>query len=164
MSDTRPWFVLSGLLFVLIGCPAGDDDDAADDDSAATDDDDFVPGDAEIYGTVTRDVSTCPPLYDGIGTLCVSAMSVCEDFDTEISANMIGTADMSSFETVVPFYLGGLPDGTWQLLAFLDDDQSGCILGVDRGDFALQQRCIEVEIVDQQDIEGLEIVFDDKSS
>ena len=141
-----------------------DDDDATadDDDATAGDDDDTVAANAVISGMANREFSTCPPSGDGIGTLCVSLQGTCDDFGTEVASAEVTGADMSWPTNEVPYELTGIPDGTWQLYAWLDDDEAGCAGGAGSGDFIVLGLCMEVEVTGQQDVTGLAVTFNTK--
>ena len=164
----------------LPGCPSDDDDDdnddsatgdddvadddAADDDAADDDaaDDDTVAADATVSGSAGREFSTCPPEGNGIGDLCMFLLSNCADLGTEVASTVVPDADMEWPDSRVDFAITGVPDGMWQLYGFLDDDGSGCEGGMTFGDFFLAAECVEVEVVGQQDVTGVQITFDSK--
>jgi len=167
------------LAFTLVslalpGCPGDDDDD--DDDSASTDDDvadddvadddvgddDTVAADATVSGTASREFQTCPPAGDGVGDLCVFLLATCEDLGTAVASAVVSDADLSWPDNTIPFEITGVADGVWQAWGFLDDDGSGCDGGPTTGDFFLSGGCVEVEVVGQADVTGVEIVFNAK--
>lgn len=163
-----PWIVLSLLLcggLLALGCPTVDDDDAADDDDATGDDDDDVtPGTAMVSGVVDREINTCPPVNGGSGTLCMFLLSDCSDLGTAVAAGTVANADMGLPNYVVYWEVGEVPDGTWQLYGFLDDDDSGCEGDITAGDFYLASGCLEVTVAGQEDVEDVHVTFDGKCS
>jgi len=177
---TRILALMLTLLLVGIALPAcdgetddddddsgvGDDDATADDDDATADDDDddddTVAANAVISGVANREFSTCPPSGDGFGNLCVSLQGTCDDFGTEVASFSVADADMSWPTNEVAFELTGVPDGTWQLYAWLDDDAGGCEGGGGAGDFIVLGLCVEVEVAGQADVTDLAITFNTK--
>ena len=137
------------------------DDDAADDDAA---DDDTVAAEAMVSGRAGREFSTCPPAGNGVGDLCLYLLTDCADPFSDVASTVVPDADMSWPDNLVDFTIEGVPDGVWQLYGFLDDDGSGCEGGVSNGDFYLADECVEVEVVDQQDVTGVLIKFNSKCS
>ena len=109
-----------------------------------------------------REFSTCPPNQDGMGALCMFLLADCEDLGSAVSSQTIADADMSWPTNVVDWEMTGVPDGTWQLWGFLDDDSSGCEGDVTYGDFYLAGGCIEVTVTNQEDVTGVNVMFDSK--
>jgi hypothetical protein len=159
------WIYLVLLLaggFIALGCDTADDDDDAADDDDDTGDDDTVAAEAMISGDVGREVSTCPPNQDGIGALCMFLLQTCGDMDSVIASSELADADMSWPTNTVAFEIEGIPDGTWQLWGYLDDDGSGCDGEPTYGDFYLEGACVEVVVTDQEDVTGILVTFDSK--
>jgi len=159
-------FLLAGGLLAL-GCEVDDqgddDDDAADDDASDDDtgDDDVAPAEATVSGEVGRSFSTCPPNIDGVGDLYFFLMDNCGDelTDARVTA-MLPSADLGWPETMIPFEITEVPDGTFQLYAYLDDDSSGPGGGTE-GDLE-NTICVEVTVTDQQDVTGVSLMLNDK--
>jgi len=176
--------VLLALTLVSLampGCPGDDDDDDDNDDSATADDDvadddvadddaadddagddDTAPANASVIGAASREFQTCPPAGDGVGDLCVYLLATCEDLPSEVASVVVPDADLSWPDNRVDFTITGVADGLWQGWGFLDDDGSGCDGGPTSGDFFLSGGCVEVEVAGQQDVTGVQIVFNDK--
>jgi hypothetical protein len=51
-----------------------------------------------------------------------------------------------------------IPDGTFELYVYLDDDESGCDSGPNTYDF-LPTDCADITVVDQEDVTGVSIHF-----
>ena len=127
-----------------------------------TDTEEPLPAEAMVSGEAGREFSTCPPNQDGIGTLCFFLLETCDDLSSAVSSMAVEDANMSWPQDMIPFELGEVPDGTWQLWGFLDDDSSGCEGDVTYGDFYLATGCVEVTVTDQADVTGLQVIFDSK--
>ncbi|MFH1438224.1 MAG: hypothetical protein ABIJ56_21125 [Pseudomonadota bacterium] len=130
---------------------------------------DVEPDSAETYtvsGEVSRTITTCPPATDGLGTLCLSLRGTVGDPDSEVAGVIIEDVDMSTYTNVVPFTILDVPDGTWQLIGFMDDDEGGCDEGIESGDFLAglppSPDWVEV-VVDGADVTGLGLVFNNKA-
>jgi hypothetical protein len=160
------------LPFTATQVACGDDDSGSDGDSDSdsdsdsdtdsdSDSDSDAEGDAQVSGSASRDYSTCPPYQDGIGDLCVFLLDDCEDIDSDVASATVTNADMSFPTNTVAFTIEGVPDGTFQLYGFLDDDASGCAGGATTGDFWMNG-CLEVTVADQQDVTGANIQFASK--
>ncbi|MBW2261628.1 MAG: hypothetical protein JRG91_06605 [Deltaproteobacteria bacterium] len=127
--------------------------------------DDPVPETTETYsvsGTVGRDYATCPPLYGGIGTLCLHMLTDCTDISTEVASATVPSADMSWPTNTIDFTITDVPSGSLQLLAYHDDDESGCNGTLTSGDFYSGDMCVAVT-VDGADVTGVNITFNNKS-
>jgi len=171
-NNTWLWLALIAALgFGTWGCTESgdDDDDSAGDDDAGDDDagdddagDDDAAADAMVSGTAGRETSTCPPYQDGMGTLCMFLLQTCADLGTEVASGEVASADMSFPTNTVDFDISDVPDGTFQLFGFLDDDDSGCAGGETTGDFFVSGDCVEVVVSGQQDVSGVSITFDAK--
>ncbi len=162
---------LSLLTLVLPGCEPVevDDDDVADDDVADDDtadddvgDDDTAPAEAMVSGIAGREYSTCPPAGNGVGDLCMFLLQDCLDVESAVASTVVLDADMSWPTNTIDFAIEGVADGSWQLFGFLDDDGAGCDAGPTSGDFFVSGNCVEVVVVDQQDVTDVAIVFDSK--
>jgi hypothetical protein len=140
---------------------------AADAEPDAVDDpvDEPVPDSSETYsvsGTVAREASsTCPPLSDGVGPLCVHILGTCGDMSSEVASLTIPSADMSWPTNTVEFTVTDVPDGSHQIFAYHDDDASGCDGTLTSGDFFLGDMCVPVT-VDGADVTGISITFNNK--
>lgn len=146
-----------------------DDDGSSDSDSDSdvdsdSDSDSDSDGDATISGTITRDASTCPPGPGewATGNLCLSLRTDCDDEDSSVleqtTANWPLGVDMWLPYDPEPFEMTGVPDGTFELYVFLDDDLSGCDDGPNTYDF-LPSDCASVTVADQEDVTGVSINF-----
>jgi len=144
--------------------PAGTGGTSADDTGETGDSGGEGPGPAEalVSGEAGREFSTCPPNQDGKGTLCFFLLETCYDLSSAVSTMALEDADMSWPTNTVAFELSEVPDGTWQLWGFLDDDSSGCDGDITYGDFYLEDGCLEVTVTDQADVTGIEVTFDSK--
>jgi hypothetical protein len=163
MISSRALLSLLGamaLTMLLAGCPAGDDDDSAtgDDDVTGDDDtgDDDVTGDDDSAGDddTSGDDDTVPPWFgvsgevlrtaaldeggDGIGTLCIGVLDVCDLGAVPLFGAQIDDVDISvegvarSFGFSVPN--GALADGSTYLLgAFFAEDAIDCQTHVPAG-------------------------------
>ncbi len=128
--------------------------------------DDPVPETSETYsvsGTVGRDYATCPPIYGGIGTLCVHILGTCGDMTSEVASTTVPNADMSWPTNTVNFTVPDVPDGSWQLFTYHDDDESGCNGTLTTGDFYSGDMCVAVT-VDGADVTGVAVTFNNKQS
>jgi hypothetical protein len=139
------------------------DTDADSDSDTDSDSDSDTPAEASVSGTAGRDISTCPPWQDGIGDLCVFLLDECGDVDTEVVSVTVADADMSWPTNTVPFTIEGVPDGTFQVYGFLDDDGTGCAGGATEGDFWVDSdSCAEVTVTGQEDVTGVALTFASK--
>lgn len=120
-------------------------------------------GSYSISGTVGREIATCPPVHGGVGTLCVHVLTTCPDVGTEVASTTVASADMSWPYNTVDFTVTGVADGTYQVFAYLDDDESGCTGTLTSGDFYLGDMCVEVT-VSGADVTGVTITFNNKQS
>ena len=126
---------------------------------------DPVPDSTETYtvsGTVGRTVATCPPATDGLGTICLSIRTTCDDPGTEVASAEVADADMSYPTLTTLFEILLVPNGILKLFGFMDDDNGGCAEGIESGDFHIgASGCVDVT-VDGADVTGLSVVFNGK--
>jgi len=144
--------------------PAVDVTSDAEPDVADDPVDEPVPDSTETYsvsGTVGRETATCPPLYGGIGTLCVHILATCGDMSSEVASTTVPSADMSWPYNTIDFTVTDVPGGSHQIFAYLDDDDSGCDGTLTSGDFFLGDMCVPVT-VDGADVTGVTITFNNK--
>ena len=115
---------------------------------------------ATVSGIVTRADTTCPPAEDGIGNLCMFLLADCDDLASDVATEFVADADMAAPNVEFPYTIASVPDGTYQLYGFLDDDESGCSEGTTTGD-QFPSDCVEVVVAEQQDVAGadLELTF-----
>ena len=169
-TSMKPWamvFLVGGWLLLWPAC--GDDDGGSGDqeDATVTPDafvqQDAAPANATVSGTAERTLATCPPIHGGIGTLCLSLRTTCDDANSEVAGAEVPNGNMSFPGNQVNFQIQNVPDGTFQLYGFLDDDESGCDGALTTGDFSLAAGCIQVTVTNQQDVTGVSLVFDVKN-
>ncbi|MBW2262398.1 MAG: hypothetical protein JRG91_10535 [Deltaproteobacteria bacterium] len=126
--------------------------------------DEPVPDTTETYsvsGSTSRDVSTCPPLAGGVGTLCLSFRTSCTDAGTEVVAASVPSFDLAMFSTPADWTAADIPNGSYQLYAYLDDDESGCDGTLTSGDMFSGDGCVAVEVAGA-DVTGVTILFNNK--
>ena len=112
-----------------------------------------------VSGTVGRTIGTCPPVDDGIGTVCLSIRTTCDDPGTEVASAELPAVDMSYPTLTSIFEILNVPNGILKLFGFMDDDNGGCAEGIEIGDFHLgASGCIDVT-VDGADVTGLMLTF-----
>ena len=160
MNKLRTAALMLCVLSLGAGCPMDDGDDAGDDMSS---DPTF-----SISGAVTR-LESAEPLADddGIGTLYVGALESCELTAPLAGAGVVPMADFSSADASVEYEIADLPDGTYHLALFLDDDGNADTMAPapDPGDLVYATgvgdgilSCIEVTI-DDGDVEEVDLVL-----
>ncbi|MBW2276416.1 MAG: hypothetical protein JRF63_02925 [Deltaproteobacteria bacterium] len=113
---------------------------------------------ASVNGVVTRADTTCPPSEDGIGNLCMYLLDDCDDLSSAVATELMPETDMAAPDAAIAFTIQSVPDGTYQLYGFLDDDQSGCTGGTTTGDL-WPADCIEITVSDQQDVSGADLLL-----
>ncbi len=118
-------------------------------------------GEAVVSGNSVRTVDTCPPSGDLLGTLCVFLAADCEDIGGVVASVEVGDANMYWFDDYVDWEITGVADGSWQIWAFLDDDESGCS---EMSENDLYSECQVVDVVDQADVAGLSLELVSKCS
>ena len=150
--------VLAGVGLLLAGaallpaCPDSQDDDTAADDTAETGDG-LPTGDALVSGSSYRTWDTCPPTSDFVGTFCLVLAGTCEDVPGAVASAEVPDADFGNAKSdVVEWEIAQVPDGTWQLWGFLDDDATGCTEPTE-GDLASD--CQEVVVTAGADVTSL---------
>ncbi len=126
-------------------------DDTGSQDTAETGDTTPV-GEALVSGNSVRTMDTCPPTGDLLGTLCVFLATDCEDIAGAAATAEVTDANMYWFDDYVDWEITGVADGSWQVWAFLDDDESGCS---EMSNNDLYSQCQTVDVVDQVDVSGL---------
>jgi hypothetical protein len=120
---------------------------------------------ASVSGTVSRLVETCPPLFGGIGPLCVHVLATCTDPSSEVASVIVPDANMSYPTNTVDYTVTGVPPGTWQVYAYHDDDESGCDFTLTTGDFFSGDGCISVTVDGScTDVTDADIVFNNKQT
>jgi hypothetical protein len=157
------------LPFAVMPIACADDDDSGSDSDGDSDSDSDsdsdtdsdAEGDATVSGSASRDYGSCPPSQDGIGDLCMFLLADCDDLGSEVASAVVTAANMSNPSATIAYSIEGVPDGTFQLFGFLDDDSSGCDGGATSGDF-WPNGCVEVTVTDQQDVTGANIHFASK--
>ncbi len=168
--------VLLALGFTMAACDqeSGTEDTTTDTATEPTEDatpdvepevaDDPVVDTSETYsvsGTVSRDYATCPPLGDGSGPLCLSFRTSCTDAGSEVVAATVPSVALSMPSTPATWSASDIPDGSYQLYAYLDDDASGCDGTLTSGDFFSGDGCVAVEVAGA-DVTGVTIFFNNK--
>ncbi len=126
--------------------------------------DEPVPDTTETYnvsGTVSRDYATCPPLGDGSGPLCLSFRTSCTDVGSEVVAVTTASVALSMPSTPASWSAPDIPNGSYQLYAYLDDDMSGCDGTLTSGDFFSGDGCVAVEVAGA-DVTGVVLYFNNK--
>jgi hypothetical protein len=114
-----------------------------------------------VSGTVGRTFDTCPPVGDASGTLCLSFRTDCADAGTEVVAAEVASIDIFSPGSTVSWSTEAVvPNGSYQLHAFLDDDGSGCAAPT-TGDMICGDGCVAVEVAGA-DVTGVTISFTTK--
>ena len=171
-------FLAGGALAVGPGCHGGvgdgdedDDDSAADggvpDDGGADNNSHADGGDVgdtdggsgwTVSGDLSRTEATCTPVQGengcgGVGTLCVFLLASCGQQASAVASVEVASADLSMYLNVVPYSIPNVPDGTYQLWAFLDDDESGCAQGPGSCD-------VEANGCDEVTVEGGNVTAD----
>ena len=126
--------------------------------------DEPVPDTTESYsvsGSASRDVATCPPLGDASGTLCLSFRTSCTDAGSEVVAAAVPSVALTMPGTVGNWTATDIPAGSYQLYAYLDDDESGCDGTLTSGDMFSGDGCVAVDVVDA-DVTGVTLFFNNK--
>lgn len=123
---------------------------------------DTTPATANVSGTVVRPYSTCPPVADGVGTLCLSFRTDCTDPTSEEHGASIPSVNLGYPETPASWSTPDVPEGSWQLDAYLDDDESGCGGTLTSGDFYSGDGCVAVSVTGGTDVTGVTINLTNK--
>jgi hypothetical protein len=111
-------------------------------------------GVATVSGSANRTYDTCPPTGDFDGTLCVFLAADCLDIAGAAASAELGDAYMYLPTDTVSWEISEVPDGSFQLWAFLDDDGSGCDATSEND---LASECQVVEVLDGADVSGLTV-------
>lgn len=163
---TTTFLALFSLTTLATGCFQADEVEIKDDtDATAGDTDetgDTLPtGDAVVAGSASRTIDTCPPTGDFTGTLCLFLLSTCDDLTSAVATAEIADAYLYMPSDSVDWEIAQVPDGSWQLWGFLDDDASGCDAPTTND---LASECQAVEVLDGQDVSGLTVELVSKCS
>lgn len=146
-----------GSCFALGACfDAGEvsiKDDSGTQDTADSGDTTPV-GTATVSGSANRTYDTCPPTGDFMGTLCVFLAAECGDIAGAVANATMTDSDMYLPTDTVSWEVTEVADGSFQLWAFLDDDDSGCDATSEND---LASECQAVEVLDGADVSGLSV-------
>jgi hypothetical protein len=152
------------------GDPSVGSSGPADTSSGSTDPDTGTSSDTgasgfSVSGEVTRSALAVISLGDdGIGTLYVGALEACDQSAASAGGAMVEMADLSAVDTPVAYSIDGLPNGTYYITGFLDDDENADprMVDADMGDLAFAQGfspgCVEV-VVDNADVTGVDFAL-----
>jgi hypothetical protein len=123
---------------------------------------DTTPGTANVSGTVVRPYATCPPVAGGMGPLCLSFRTTCTDAASEGHGASVPNVNLMMPETPTTWETPDVPAGSWQLYAYLDDDDSGCDGTLTTGDFYSGDGCVAVDVTAGTDVTGVAINLTNK--
>jgi hypothetical protein len=108
-----------------------------------------------ISGNVSRaQAGNISPGDDGVGTLYVGLLAACDQDAASLGGTSVLGANLSQVGSPVAYTLEGLPNGTYYVAGFLDDDVNADPLDpyADMGDLAFAEGfgvgCVEVVIAD----------------
>ena len=108
-----------------------------------------------ISGNVSRaQAGNISPGDDGVGTLYVGVLAACDQNAASLGGTSVLGANLSQVGSPVAYTLEGLPNGTYYVAGFLDDDVNADPENpyADMGDLAFAEGfgvgCVEVVIAD----------------
>lgn len=108
-----------------------------------------------ISGNVSRaQAGNISPGDDGVGTLYIGVLAACDQNAASLGGTSVLGANLSQVGSPVAYTLEGLPNGTYYVAGFLDDDVNADPTApyADMGDLAFAEGfgvgCVEVVIAD----------------
>ncbi|MBX7079008.1 MAG: hypothetical protein K1X88_07475 [Nannocystaceae bacterium] len=122
-------------------------------------------GGYSVSGSVTRSAAAVISLGDdGIGTLYVGVLMDCDQNAASVGGTSVAMADLSQLNSPVPYTVEGLPNGTYYVAGFLDDDENADpdAPDADMGDLAFAMGfgigCVEV-VIEDADVTGADFAL-----
>ena len=119
---------------------------------------------ATVSGNFSRSVDPGGS-NDGVGDAYLGLLVACNQNAESIASTTVLDADLSMDGAIVPFAIEDVPDGTYYLTGFFDDNQNTDPLdpGPDLNDLAsamgLGPQCTEVTVTGGADVTGVVLTF-----